>query len=183
MFQEKNNGFDFWLMWQILLWCQMTTPNTILWGKEGFIKVKIEISRVDTYKWLCRTCFLQLLLAYIADLDWQTLEKYIHRSTEPVILDLWLACGPYQTIIIKYTRNVPYLLRAGDNSTSAVKHRPRKHSALLNGAWTQWSRLHRNDNHSPCGLYSQLSEIHNFGVKLIIWTSTYLDGYARGLHK
>ena len=37
------------------------------------------------------------------------------------------------------------------------------------------SRLHGNGNHSPRGLYSKLSEIHNFGAKLIIRTSTYLD--------
>ena len=45
------------------------------------------------------------------------------------------------------------------------------------------SPLHSKGNHSPHGLYTQLSEIHNFGVKLItglcqlIWTVT-PRGYA-----
>ena len=107
-------------------------PNSIVMPHDNTQTLsKIGISTVDTR-------FVPLLWAYMASLDWHTREKYIHRSTEPVILDLWLACEPCQTIIIKCSRNVAYLLRAGDNSASAVKHRPRKQSALLNGAWTPW---------------------------------------------
>ena len=46
------------------------------------------------------------------------------------------------------------------------------------------SRLHSKGKHSPLGLYTQLSKIHNFGVKLItglcqlIWMVT-----PRGLHQ
>ena len=121
-------------MWQILLWCQMTTPKHYLLRKRSFYKGQ----NWDTNgRYLGRTRFVQLSRACIIGLDRQTLQKYKRRSTEPVILDLWLACEPCQMIIIKYLRNVAYLLRAGDNST--VKHRPSKHSALLNGAWPPWN--------------------------------------------
>ena len=116
-------------------------PNIILRGTESQ-RSKYNKNKGQNWdingRFLDRTCFLQLSQAYMAGLDWQTLEKHIHRSTEPMILDLWLACEPCQMIIIKYPRNVAYSLRAGDNSASAVKHRPRKHSALLNGVWTPW---------------------------------------------
>ena len=86
-------------MWQILLWCQMTTLKHYPLRKREFYKGQNwEING----RYLGRARFAQLLSAYIAGLDWQTLENYIHRSTEPVILDLWLACEPCQTIIIKY---------------------------------------------------------------------------------
>ena len=123
-------------MWQILLWCHMTTPKHYPLRKREFYKGQ---NWDINGRYLGSTRFMQLLWAYMAGLDWQTLEKYIHHSTEPVILDLWLACAPCQTIIIKCPCNVADLLHAGDNSASVVKHRPRKHSALLNGAWTSYS--------------------------------------------
>ena len=91
---------------QILLWCHMTAPKHYPWGKRGFYKGQ---NWDINGRYLGRTRFIQLIWAYMAGLDWQTLEKYIHRSTEPVILDLWLACELCQTIIIKCPRNVAYL--------------------------------------------------------------------------
>ena len=120
-------------MWRILLWCRMTPTKHYRLSKREFYKGQ---NWNINGRFLDRTRFLQLSWAYIAGLDWQTLNKHIHRSTEPVIVDLWLAFEPCQTVIIRYQRNVAYSLRAGDNSASAVKHRPRKHSAILNGAWT-----------------------------------------------
>ena len=120
-------------MWEILLWCHMTTPKNYPLRKREFYKGQ---NWDINGRYLGRTCFVQLLWTSIAGLDQQTLEKYIHRSTEPVIWNLRLACEPCQTMIIKYPRNVAYLLRAGDKSAAAVKRRPKKHSALLNGAWT-----------------------------------------------
>ena len=132
-------------MWQILLWWHMPTPKHYPSRKWGFYKGQ---NWDINGRYLGRTRFVQLLWAYMAGLDWETLEKYIHRSTEPVILDLWLACEPCQTITIKFPHNVAYLLPAGDNSVCAVKHRPRKHSALLNGAWTPcvcWSTFWKSN--------------------------------------
>ena len=125
-------------MWQILLWCHMTTPKCYPLRKREFYKGQ---NWDINGRYSGKSRFVQLLWAYMAGLDWQTLEKYIHCSTKPVILDLWLASEPCQTIIIKCPCNVADLLCADDNSASAVKHRLRKQSALLNGAWTPWYGL------------------------------------------
>ena len=78
-------------MWQTILWCRMTPPKHYPLRKREFYKGhNWDING----RFSDRTGFLQLSWAYIAGLDWQTLEKHIHCSTEPVILDLWLASEP-----------------------------------------------------------------------------------------
>ena len=88
-------------------------------------------------RYMGRIRFVQSLPAYIAGLDGQNLERYMHDSTDPVIFNLQLACKSCNTMICKYPRNVSHLLRTGNNSSSAVKHRLKKNSALLNGTLTR----------------------------------------------
>ena len=134
MFRVKGNGLHFWLMRQILLWCHMTTPKHCPLRKREFYKGQNgDIKGI----YLGRTRFFAIIMglhSWFALTNLRKIHTSLNRTSD--FFYLRLACESCQTIIRKYPRNVPYLPRAGDNSTSAVKCRLRKPSALLNGVWT-----------------------------------------------